>query len=89
MRTYFERHAFGNTTLAQFLDALQEGARSVGDERDLHHWAQLWLETASLNTLAASWEADEERISALSLQQTAPPEHPTIRPHTRRNRARA
>ena len=82
MRTYFERHAFGNTTLAQFLDALQEGARSVGDERDLHHWAQLWLETASLNTLAASWEADEERISALSLQQTAPPEHPTIRPHT-------
>jgi len=82
MRTYFERHAFDNTTLAQFLDALEAGARSVGDDRDLHAWAELWLETASLNTLAASWEADGERISALSLGQTAPDDYPTLRPHT-------
>ena len=82
MRIYFERHAFGNTTLVQFLDALQAGARSVGDERDLHAWAALWLETASLNTLAASWEVDGERVSALSLEQTAPADYPTLRPHT-------
>lgn len=82
MRIYFERHAFGNTTLAQFLDALEAGARSVGDGRDLHAWAELWLETASLNTLAATWEADGERVSALSLAQTAPEDYPTLRPHT-------
>ena len=82
MRTYFRRHAFGNTTLAQFLDALQDGLRSVGDDRDLHAWAEAWLETASLNTIAASWEADGERISAFALHQSAPREHPTLRPHT-------
>jgi aminopeptidase N len=82
MRTYFQRHAFGNTTLKQFLDALQDGARSEGDTRDLHAWAALWLETASLNTITASWETDGERISALTLEQTAPSDYPTLRPHT-------
>ena len=28
MRLYFQRHAFGNTTLVEFLDALGEGARA-------------------------------------------------------------
>ena len=28
----------------------------------LHEWARLWLRTASLNTLAAEWEADGGRI---------------------------
>jgi aminopeptidase N len=82
MRTYFQRHAYGNTTLAQFLDALEAGARSLGDEHDLDAWAKLWLETASLNTLAASWEADGERISGMTLEQTAPAAYPTLRPHT-------
>ncbi|MDA0350637.1 MAG: aminopeptidase N [Chloroflexi bacterium] len=82
MRTYFQRHAYGNTTLVQFLDALEAGARSVGDERDLHAWAQLWLETASLNTIATTWETDGERISAMTLEQSAPADYPTLRPHT-------
>ena len=81
MRTYFQRHQYGNTSLAEFLDALQDGSRSVGDDRDLHEWAQLWLETPSLNTLAATWEADADRVSAMQLHQTAPPDHQTLRPH--------
>ena len=76
MRRYFRRHEFGNTTLSQFLDALQEG---VG--RDLHRWAGLWLETASLNTIAASWNTDSGRLTALSLTQAAPDGYPTLRPH--------
>ena len=76
MRRYFRRHEFGNTTLSQFLDALQEG---VG--RDLHQWARLWLETASLNTVAAGWSTDGDRLTALSLTQTAPEAYPTLRPH--------
>ena len=35
MRVYFRRHAFGNTTLAEFLDAIGEGAG-----RDLHGWGR-------------------------------------------------
>ena len=76
MRRYFRRHAFGNTTFSQFLDALQEG---LG--RDLHDWARLWLETPSLNTIAASWQLDGERLSSMTITQTALEQYPTLRPH--------
>ena len=76
MRGYFAKHAFGNTTLTEWLDALGEG---VG--RDLHGWAQLWLETPSLNTIAAEVEADGDRVAALTLTQTASAAYPTLRPH--------
>ena len=76
MRIYFRRHEYGNTTLSEFLDALGEG---VG--RDLHEWARVWLETPSLNTLAARWESDGDRVSAMTLVQSAPEDYPTLRPH--------
>jgi aminopeptidase N len=76
MRRYFKRYQWGNATLAQFLEALEEGTG-----RDLKAWARLWLETPSLNTLAAQWETDGERLSSLSLAQAAPPAYPTLRPH--------
>ena len=76
MRLYFRRHAFGNTTLAEFLDAIGEGA-----DRDLHGWAALWLETPSLNTLAASWDVEGGRLSRLAITQTALDDYPTLRPH--------
>ncbi len=76
MRRYFQRHAFGNTTLADFLAALGEGV-----PQDLEQWARAWLETASLNTLAATWEADGDRVAAMTLTQTAPETHATLRPH--------
>ncbi len=76
MRIYFQRHAYGNTTLSQWLDALGEG---VG--RDLHEWAEAWLETPSLNTIAAQVDVDGERVTRLALTQIAPADYPTIRPH--------
>ena len=79
IRTYFDRHAWGNATLADFLAALEAGSGlALGD------WARAWLETASLNTLAARWEARDGRLAALALEQTAPAEHPTLRPHATR-----
>jgi aminopeptidase N len=53
-----------------------------GSGRDLKAWAKLWLETPSLNTLASTWESDGERLTSLSLAQSAMPEYPTLRPHT-------
>ncbi len=76
MRRYFQRHAFGNTTLAEFLDAIDEGV-----ERDLHAWAALWLETPSLNTISADWHAEGGALTAFALDQTAPDDYPTLRPH--------
>ncbi|MBK8558871.1 aminopeptidase N [Candidatus Amarobacter glycogenicus] len=76
MRHYFRTHAYGNATLSQFLGSLEKGSGV-----DLKEWARLWLETPSLNTIGARWEADGDRISQFSLGQTAPEEYPTIRPH--------
>ena len=76
LHVYFDRHAWGNASLADFLAALEEGSgRELGD------WARRWLETASLNTLAARWTAQDGRVDRLELAQDAPPAHPTLRPH--------
>lgn len=76
MRHYFRTHAYGNATLAQFLAALEKGSG-----HDLKEWSRLWLETSSLNTVAASWESDGERLTRLSVGQTAPAACPVLRPH--------
>ncbi|EYF04301.1 aminopeptidase N [Chondromyces apiculatus] len=77
MRRYFRRHEFGNASLRDFLDAI---AVPVGG-RALTDWAHLWLEKPALNTLRADVTIEGERITRLRLQQEAPPEHPTLRPH--------
>ena len=43
---YFERHAFTNATLDDFLDALGEASG-----RDMTAWAQAWLQTSGPDTL--------------------------------------
>ena len=76
MRLYFRRHEWGNATLRDFLGCLEEGSgRSLAD------WARLWLETASVNTLAIDWTAAGDRLAGLRLRQTAPAAYPTLRPH--------
>ena len=77
MQRYFRRHEYGNTSLSDWLDDLGHGAG-----RDLHPWAQQWLETPSLNTIAASVAVEDDRIARLQLAQTAPEDHPTLRSHT-------
>jgi hypothetical protein len=47
-REYFDRHAWGNTTLADFLAALE---RASG--RELDTWRDAWLLTTGLNELGA------------------------------------
>jgi aminopeptidase N len=76
MRRYFKQYAFGNASLSDFMAALESGSG-----RDLGEWSRLWLETASLNTLSASFESDGERLTRLTVGQTSPEEYPTLRPH--------
>ncbi|MCA9831653.1 MAG: aminopeptidase N [Dehalococcoidia bacterium] len=76
MREYFRRHSYGNATLGEFLGALEHGSG-----QDLKDWAAKWLETSSLNTVSADWQADGDRLAAMTLRQTAPSDYPTIRPH--------
>ena len=46
-RAYFRKHAYGNTSLADLLEAL-----SAASGRDLAGWARQWLQTSGISTLA-------------------------------------
>ena len=77
MRAYFKDHEFGNTEFADLLAALE---RSSG--RDLESWAQEWLQTSGVNTLAPEFELDDDgRYTSFAVRQTAHPDHPTLRRH--------
>jgi aminopeptidase N len=76
IETYFRKHEFGNTDLKDFLGALEEVSG-----RDLHAWSQAWLETAGVNTIEAKVQVKDGVISSAELIQTAPADHPMLRPH--------
>lgn len=44
---HFKRHRFGNATLADFIDNL-----AAATDRDVHGWAEQWLRTTGVDTLA-------------------------------------
>jgi len=74
---YFKKHQWHNTELRDLLVELE-----ATSGRDLTSWSKLWLETAGVNTLRPRLEADDSgRITAFAIEQTAPAEWPTIRPH--------
>ena len=74
---YFKTHAWGNTELFDLLSELE-----VTSGRDLRRWSELWLETAGVNTLRPVVErAEDGTISRLAIEQTAPADWPTLRPH--------
>jgi aminopeptidase N len=77
LRTYFPRHEYGNTVLADLLTALEESSG-----RDLSSFSSEWLETAGVNTLRAAFEVGPDgAFTAFSVLQEAPAEHPTLRSH--------
>ncbi|HEV2887553.1 MAG TPA: aminopeptidase N [Jatrophihabitans sp.] len=77
LRTYFDRHAFGTATYADFLDALSQ---ATGE--DMTGWADRWFKTSNVNTLYPEIEVSAGTISAAAIVQTAPESHPVLRPHT-------
>lgn len=77
VRAYFNEHAWGNTTLADLLGALE---RTSG--RDLSSWSKEWLETSWVNTLRPSFTVDPEgRFLEFDVLQEAPTDYPTLRSH--------
>jgi aminopeptidase N len=79
--SYFRRHEWGNTTLADFLGALEEASG-----RDLDPWSSEWLEKAGVDTLrpsftAASGANGETEFASFAIEQSAPAAWPTLRSH--------
>jgi len=76
LRAYFERHAFGSTTLADLLAALEPASG-----RDLRAWSREWLETAGVNVLRSESVTDSQTYASVAVIQAAPEDHPTLRSH--------
>ncbi|WP_188667623.1 aminopeptidase N [Tersicoccus solisilvae] len=56
-RAYFREHAWGNTTLADFLAALSEASG-----RDMGAWAAAWLQTSGISTLSVERTSTGARV---------------------------
>ena len=77
LRTYFTKHAYGNTELSDLLHELE-----VASGRELGDWSKEWLETAGVNTLRAAFETDADGgFTSFSIEQTAIEAYPTLRRH--------
>jgi len=76
LRMYFERHAYGNTTLADLLVALEAASR-----KDLRAWSREWLETAGVNVFRPEVVEDDGVYRSVAVLQSAPSDHPTLRSH--------
>ncbi|HJQ43016.1 MAG TPA: aminopeptidase N, partial [Jatrophihabitantaceae bacterium] len=80
LRDYFVKHAYGNTTLADLLHALEKASgRNLGD------WSKLWLETTGMNTLRPEFTVGADgTYTSFDIVQSAPNEVATtntLRPH--------
>ncbi|WP_058235451.1 aminopeptidase N [Devriesea agamarum] len=77
LRAYFRAHAWGNTELK---DLLVELEKTSG--RDLGTWSSLWLEKAGVTLLRPVIQRSEDgTVTSFAVEQEAPADYPTLRPH--------
>jgi len=80
VRHYFADNAYSNTTLPDFLSAL-----NAASGRELSDWSKVWLETSGVNTISPQYTLDEQgRFDSFALLQTAPTvtsQDNVLRPH--------
>jgi aminopeptidase N len=82
LRVYFQRHAFGNTELADFMAAMSEASG-----QDLSAWQQVWLETPGVNRVEVDFACTKaggskpRMISRFGLVQSPSEWSGLLRPH--------
>ena len=77
LRSYFDKHAYGNTTLDDLLTELE-----AASGRELASWSDEWLRTSGVNTLRARFETDDDGLfSSFVVEQSAIEAYPTLRRH--------
>ena len=79
LRLHFQRHAWGNATLVDFLDALGTAAG-----QPLDAWAEGWLRTSGTDTITATWDEVDGRMQGLTVSVVAPDPHAPARSHAMR-----
>ncbi len=77
LRAYFKEWEYGNPEFKDLLATLEKASG-----RELQSWAQEWLQTAGVNTLAPSFEVDADgSYTSFAVAQSAHPDWPTLRRH--------
>ena len=76
LRQYFTDHAWGNTEFTDLTRALE-----ASSGRDLDSWAEEWLKTSGVNTLAPEFDVAGGVYSNFTVAQSAHPDYPTLRRH--------
>ena len=77
LREYFAAHAFENSEFSDLLNALE---RASG--RELDSWADEWLKTSGVNTVAPEFTLDDSgAYTSFAVLQSAADEFPTLRRH--------
>ncbi|MFJ9561789.1 aminopeptidase N [Streptomyces fuscichromogenes] len=67
---HFQRHRFGNATLADFIDSL-----AAATERDVHAWADTWLRTTGVDTLTPVPATAADGTRTLTVERTGSRPH--------------
>ena len=73
---YLKSHAYGNTTIDDFLTAIAEAS-----ERDLDDWAADWLNEPGANGVEVQFACPGGVVGGMAILQTAPASWPTLRTH--------
>jgi aminopeptidase N len=61
LQRYFQKYAFKNTTLNDFVKMLSEAS-----SQDLSKWQKAWLQTSGVNTVQAVWACEKDANSEVS-----------------------
>jgi aminopeptidase N len=75
-RSYLKAHKYGNTTLGDFLEALEKASG-----KNLETWANQWLREGGHNRIAAECNCENGKIESFFLNQSPGPFSPTLRDH--------
>ncbi|MEU9334763.1 aminopeptidase N [Streptomyces sp. NPDC048290] len=70
INTHFHRHKFANATLADFIDSLAHTT-----DRDVHAWADAWLRTTGVDTLAPHITRGDNGVCTLHIDRTGSRPH--------------
>lgn len=76
LRDYFAEHAWGNTEFTDLTRALE-----AASGRELDTWANEWLRTSGVNTLAPEFDIEAGAYTGFRVRQSAPAKYPTLRRH--------
>ena len=71
LKLYFKRHAWGNTTLPDFIGCMQTGFNEGRPDEvlDLNNWSQNWLQTKGVNKHSAEIEQAEGNYTKFVIRQ--------------------